>query len=844
MPNPDVIAPFQDIFNSANSIDQKLRRAAALLTSTPAHIPKLERYLKEAALQTGSLKSKELAEIASPFHRFLAYALTAQKNPTALEQAVIEAACKTYFLKRYTFLGILSLEGIFTKETFFCDTAIFIKKTPNEIQLVNAFWPTTPEALAAFSIKIEKPESMQACFAHFKEKAESGVITDKMSLDECANLFCAKDLLMQFETEVLPQLGNDKAENEGLIRQFLKDRTDTNTKTGYTGSPDSLANQFCVRLALSCIDKDALALNFNQTLWQMLMPNIIDVHGLDEGQAWPPYGATLLDDDLLAGAEGKIWSYPFLVGASQCTGIFASWQNKPLPVARQDEDTNIKSLFSLEPFQDKPSLETWQRVFVFHPKHNDFWLTQQATLSEKKPKVLGAHQTSNIFQPAPALSKKEVGRDDIPHDPKIYSRVRQGGMSRTVLRKHLLGEVVSATLTSTALPDLIRAAQEWVQAEKIETRDKALFNFVFEINDPDKKTQFLKPFLEQNLPFDNTLENYMLTMKLFQCVNEHERAQHMSTDLINHIPNLRLNLNGFRLLLSSIDDLAQKEAVMNALGEAGKALQALAHGTSYYGFSSLPDHQRHPLVASLDNATLKLFAKNFSAFIRIAKSLSQERRNVFIALFGVHELKRLVKDADNYLKILEILPETQQNVFIASFDEQEFMSLFPYPNASYSVPTLSKNIVTPLSETRMDLLSQVSRHVANKWRFAGTTLILTGAAFAAGYLLANAGLIAITMGTLTGAAFTGGLFAAAVLLIMLAVALAALYHAQVFSQKPDPLSVDSAISSPKVPHSSGVKIKSAPVVTPRADAVSVNPVNAPNAADASPHDGPRRPNIS
>jgi len=1210
MPNPDVIAAFQSIFDSENSIAQKLRRAAKLLASTPAHIPTLERCLKEAALHADSIKYKEPAEIASPFHRFLAYALTAQKNPKAPEQAVIEVACETYFSKRYTFLGALSLEGTFTKETFISDTATFIKKSANEITLVKAFWPTTPEALAAFSVKIEKPESIQACFAHFKEKAENGVITDKMSLDDCANLLFAKALLAKFETAVLPKLGDDKAVNEALIRQFLKERTDTNQKTGYTGSPDSLANQFCVGLAVCCIDKDALALNFNQSLWQMLMPNIMGVHNIEDNQAWPPYGAAPLDDDLLAGKEGKLWSYPFLLGASQSTGVFANWQNKPLPEECEDEAENIAKLLALPLFQNKPSPETWYRVFAFRPEHRDFWLTQQAALSEKKPienlfefftgldavldkfkqnendptdvefdisyegqkaispfletwhaflkqksgqafeematgketplqkniktlvevmknliqpgnvkqhirscfrenhdtlsavlegedkasvsAMLIDFQISKTFRPAPELSKTCVGRDDVPHDAELYSRMTQGGMSRAVLRENLLNEIVSAMPAAATLPDLICAAQEWVQAEKIEARDKALFNFVYEINDPDKRTQFLKPFLEQNLPFDNTLENYSLKIKMLHLVSEHHRAQRMSTDLINHIPNLRLNVTGFRLL-SSIDELAQNEAIMAALSEDGKTLSALVKNRSdfEYFLETLPDAQRDSFIESFDNQALKAMVETAHDFMAIVEEIPETRRDSFVASFSQEKLKQFLQNPDDFSYVVAMLPDARRDSFIASFDNQVLKTFVQNPNtfsyvvavlpdarcdsfiasfdnqvlktfvqnpnifsyvvamlpdarrdsfiasfdnrllktmvktarhftaivekipetrldsffnsfdnhelitltktardfsaiakalpeaqrdlfftyfdqetlkkfiqnpndfldvvkrlptdrryslitsydnqalktfgqnadafsyvvltlpdarrdaflasfddqslkalikegshflyavqalsetrkdsfiASFEVEALNflvqnakdfsyvmkvlpesrkhsfvesfydhklktfvKNfrdfttIVETLSETRRDsflaslkdsadlktyryryvikkmmadllqaMRTPLSHHVANRWRFAGTAVILTGAAFAAGYLLSNASIIAITVGTLTGAALTGGIFAAAALLIMLAVALA-LYHSQVFSQKPELMSVDSAVPSP------------------------------------------------
>jgi len=1103
MPNPDVIAAFQSIFDSENNIAQKLRRAAALLTSTPAHITALEYHLKEAALHADSIKYKEPAEIASPFHRFLAYALTAQKNPKAPEQAVIEVACETYFSKRYTFLGALSLEGTFTKETFISDTATFIKKSANEITLVKAFWPTTPEALAAFSVKIEKPESIQACFAHFKEKAENGVITDKMSLDDCANLLFAKALLAKFETAVLPKLGDDKAVNEALIRQFLKERTDTNQKTGYTGSPDSLANQFCVGLAVCCIDKDALALNFNQSLWQMLMPNIMGVHNIEDNQAWPPYGAAPLDDDLLAGKEGKLWSYPFLLGASQSTGVFANWQNKPLPEECEDEAENIAKLLALPLFQNKPSPETWYRVFAFRPEHRDFWLTQQAALSEKKPienlfefftgldavldkfkqnendptdvefdisyegqkaispfletwhaflkqksgqafeematgketplqkniktlvevmknliqpgnvkqhirscfrenhdtlsavlegedkasvsAMLIDFQISKTFRPAPELSKTCVGRDDVPHDAELYSRMTQSGMSRAVLRENLLNEIVSAMPAAATLPDLICAAQEWVQAEKIEARDKALFNFVYEINDPDKRTQFLKPFLEQNLPFDNTLENYSLKIKMLHLVSEHHRAQRMSTDLINHIPNLRLNVTGFRLL-SSIDELAQNEAIMAALSEDGKTLSALVKNRSDFEYfletlpdaqrdsfsasfdnhalkalisdvddfeyfaNSLPEAQHDSFIASFDDNELKNLSENFRDFIIISGTIPKERLALFIGSFDLHELKAFSNDPNSFTVIVNMLPNERQVLLVASFENKELSifsgnttqflritALLPEPRRTSFIEYLDDRALNALIKDRLDfesitealpitrqaafiasfdnqtlnsfaqsrqdleyivallskadrasffesfdnqalnsliysnedfeyiaeLLSEARRalffadldsaalnwyrfkyvikkpHVANRWRFGSTAVILTGAAFAAGYLLSNAGIIAIAVGTLTGAALTGGIFAAAAILIMLAVGLA-LYHSQVFSKKSDLIPVGSVIPSlsSKV-NSSDVERVNTPVVTPGADASFANPINA---TGTSSDDGPRRAN--
>jgi len=1218
MPTLDAIAAFQAIFDSADSIAQKLHQAATLLASTPIHITTLERYMREASFHTDYLKHKEPAEVATPFHRFLAYVLVAQKHPTELEKSLIEIACKDYFLKRYTFLGTLSLDGAFTKKTFFSDDAVFIKESANQIALVKAFWPTTPEALAAFSVKVEKPESTQACFAHFKEKAENGVITDKMSLDDCANLLFAKTIVTKFETEVLPKLGDDKAVNEALIRQFLKERTDTNQKTGYTGSPDSLANQFCVGLALSCIDKAFTDLDFNQTLWQMLMPNIIGAHNLEDHEAWPPYGTALLDNDLLRGKEGKIWSYPFLLGTSQTTGIFAHWQNKPLPADCQNEAENIKSLFSLLPFQDKPSPETWQRVFTFRPEHRDFWATQQATLSEKKPienlfdfftdvnavldkfkrnendpasigtdisaeghkaitplletwhaflkqasgiafvamangketplqkniktlvtvmnhliqpgnvqhhshscfdsnhrtlnpvlkgkdtaaleNMLRDFQISKTFRPAPELSKIQLGgRDNLPYNAALYSRMAQSGQSRAVLRKNLLDEIVSAPPAATTLPGLIRAGQEWVQTAKIEARDKALFNFIFEINNPEKRTQFLKPFLEHNLPFDNTLENYLLTIKMLQCLDVHPHIQMLTDALIKQLPQLSLSVAGYRLLSSTIDS-AQKEAVMAALGAVAPVLEALARGeyiafamwsipsekrgdvlarfdnqalmalvksaydfkciaeilpeTQYdvfiasfddqalmalvksgYDFKCiaeiLPETQRDVFIASFDNETLMALVKSPYDFKCIAEILPETQRDVFIAsvdnetlmalvkdiydfkeiakvlpearlaAFDNKALKVFVKNIDNFTYIAKALPKTQRDVFIVSFDDQALMALVEniagfkeiaavLPEArlaafdNQALKVLVKNasafelfakgfsearraalcnetlralvksaydftsIAAVLPKTRRDAFTQsfddqalmalvenvygfkeiaavlpearlaafdnqalkvlvkhasafelfakgfsearraalcnetlmalvksasgfkciaevlpktrrdafiasfdyatlktyhfkyvltkmkvdllhtmrtpVSTHVANRWRFGGMALTLSGAAFAAGYLLSNAGIIAITIGTLTGAVFTGGLFAAAALLIMLAVALA-LYHSQVFSKKSDPMPVGSVTPSlPKAP-SNDPELVNAPVVTPGANAARL-PNNA------------------
>ena len=798
MPTLDAIAAFQAIFDSADSIAQKLHQAATLLASTPIHITTLERYMREASFHTDYLKHKEPAEVATPFHRFLAYVLVAQKHPTELEKSLIEIACKDYFLKRYTFLGTLSLDGAFTKKTFFSDDAVFIKESANQIALVKAFWPTTPEALAAFSVKVEKPESTQACFAHFKEKAENGVITDKMSLDDCANLLFAKALLAKFETAVLPKLGDDKAVNEALIRQFLKERTDTNQKTGYTGSPDSLANQFCVGLALSCIDKAFTDLDFNQTLWQMLMPNIIGAHNLEDHEAWPPYGTALLDNDLLRGKEGKIWSYPFLLGTSQTTGIFAHWQNKPLPADCQNEAENIKSLFSLLPFQDKPSPETWQRVFTFRPEHRDFWATQQATLSEKKPienlfdfftdvnavldkfkrnendpasigtdisaeghkaitplletwhaflkqasgiafvamangketplqkniktlvtvmnhliqpgnvqhhshscfdsnhrtlnpvlkgkdtaaleNMLRDFQISKTFRPAPELSKIQLGgRDNLPYNAALYSRMAQSGQSRAVLRKNLLDEIVSAPPAATTLPGLIRAGQEWVQTAKIEARDKALFNFIFEINNPEKRTQFLKPFLEHNLPFDNTLENYLLTIKMLQCLDVHPHIQMLTDALIKQLPQLSLSVAGYRLLSSTIDS-AQKEAVMAALGAVAPVLEALARG-EYIAFAmwSIPSEKRGDVLARFDNQALMALVKSAYDFKCIAEILPETQYDVFIASFDDQALMALVKSGYDFKCIAEILPETQRDVFIASFDNETLMALVKSP---------------------------------------------------------------------------------------------------------------------------------------------------------------------
>jgi len=798
MPTLDAIAAFQAIFDSADSIAQKLHQAATLLASTPIHITTLERYMREASFHTDYLKHKEPAEVATPFHRFLAYVLVAQKHPTELEKSLIEIACKDYFLKRYTFLGTLSLDGAFTKKTFFSDDAVFIKESANQIALVKAFWPTTPEALAAFSVKVEKPESTQACFAHFKEKAENGVITDKMSLDDCANLLFAKTIVTKFETEVLPKLGDDKAVNEALIRQFLKERTDTNQKTGYTGSPDSLANQFCVGLALSCIDKAFTDLDFNQTLWQMLMPNIIGAHNLEDHEAWPPYGTALLDNDLLRGKEGKIWSYPFLLGTSQTTGIFAHWQNKPLPADCQNEAENIKSLFSLLPFQDKPSPETWQRVFTFRPEHRDFWATQQATLSEKKPienlfdfftdvnavldkfkrnendpasigtdisaeghkaitplletwhaflkqasgiafvamangketplqkniktlvtvmnhliqpgnvqhhshscfdsnhrtlnpvlkgkdtaaleNMLRDFQISKTFRPAPELSKIQLGgRDNLPYNAALYSRMAQSGQSRAVLRKNLLDEIVSAPPAATTLPGLIRAGQEWVQTAKIEARDKALFNFIFEINNPEKRTQFLKPFLEHNLPFDNTLENYLLTIKMLQCLDVHPHIQMLTDALIKQLPQLSLSVAGYRLLSSTIDS-AQKEAVMAALGAVAPVLEALARG-EYIAFAmwSIPSEKRGDVLARFDNQALMALVKSAYDFKCIAEILPETQYDVFIASFDDQALMALVKSGYDFKCIAEILPETQRDVFIASFDNETLMALVKSP---------------------------------------------------------------------------------------------------------------------------------------------------------------------
>jgi len=765
MLNTTPVRPFLDIFNQPASLNEKLSQAHSRLPSDSSAVMI---YLRNESVSENPAESKAPSVVATPFNRFLAYILAEQHfraspqkanpaekpNPIQIERDIIKIACEQYLFKHRTVYFSSQNTTPLTKETFLNKKMLFLETSANEMTLLQPFWLRDPKATELVSSESKK-ETIAAGLRKYQkilneQMLAASIITSNTSLYDHAQLFEARDLLAKFEKEVLPLLSDDTAANETCLRRFLAERDHLNTRTGYTAAPHSIANEFCLGLALSCIDPNEP--DENKAFWQVLMPNITGVHG-EANQAWPAYGEALLDGDLLAGKPGKLLSYAFLLRASQSTGIFAHWQNITF-LDDPKEAAVTAALLKLPAFQDAPSAETWQRVFAFHAAestHRDFWFNQQAALHPDKNidslltffqdvnavlkkfcsadnpgteynvddkaydaiypllasynlfmltkagalfKKLGAQSTvsgeNNItsllnvmdnlldpnpgklkknqdlrscfnennkvlslllnnsvvcdalrdfymprtFRSAPALAYSKTGLpegiDSLPYPEGLYSRAQAELGHNKAMRELLLTEITNHDPGSAHFQDSLETAYQWIEAEPTETKDKALFNFVYEINDLAKHTVFLARF-KSALPMQPTLENYNLAMKMFRLVGDREQVNLVVDGLLQKLADFPISLDTFRSLLRMIDP-EQRQPASEALNDRlGTTTQNNAPQLVPVDIlKQLPEATRFPLLVFLGKNYLKAYFKSGHDILRILEVLPKAKCRPFL----------------------------------------------------------------------------------------------------------------------------------------------------------------------------------------------------------------------